>query len=70
VVLLLTVNSGTAFYANAQMTPHQAIEKMTCGINVGRSLEILVLIGCVKKHADNSTGCTTLMMFFKTHFAK
>jgi aryl-phospho-beta-D-glucosidase BglC (GH1 family) len=36
----LIILAGVTINAKAQMTPFQAVEKMTCGINVGRSLEL------------------------------
>ena len=38
VVFSIIISSGLS--AIAQMTSFEAIEKMTCGINVGRSLEL------------------------------
>jgi aryl-phospho-beta-D-glucosidase BglC (GH1 family) len=38
--LFFLLLNWSAIIASAQMTPQQAISKMTCGINVGRSLEL------------------------------
>jgi hypothetical protein len=39
-LLCLVVWLALTFNAKAQMTPYQAVEKMTCGINIGQTLEL------------------------------
>jgi aryl-phospho-beta-D-glucosidase BglC (GH1 family) len=50
---------GLALTVKAQMTPQQAIVKMTCGINVGRSLELTT---------EGSAGNRFIQEFYFTDF--